>query len=353
MNQLEIKDRTECSWDCISLGEVMLRFDPGDDRIHTARNFRVFEGGGEYNVARNLASVFHKRTAIVTALADNEIGRLLEGLIREGGVDASEILWRYTDGISREVRNGLYFMERGFGMRSPVGSSDRGNTAVSKLAAGDIAWNRIFSKGVRWFHTGGIFTGLSDTTPAAALGAMKAARENNTLVSYDLNFRGSLWNDRGGRDAANKLNAEFLPFVDVVFGLDNFSPGLNEYDEPKFRDAADAMISRFPNIRVIATTLRDVHSASRHDLGAAVYFDGQVYKAENMTGIEVYDRVGSGDAFAAGLIYGFLSGCDIDTGSSYALANAALTMTSPGDWSTATLSEVKKAAGRGDRNVQR
>lgn len=353
MNQLEFKDRSECRWDCVSLGEVMLRLDPGDERIHTARNFRVFEGGGEYNVARNLASVFRKRTAVVTALADNEIGRLIEGLIREGGVDTSEILWRYTDGISREVRNGLYFMERGFGLRPPVGSSDRGNTAVSKLGEGDIDWNRIFSQGVQWFHTGGIFTGLSQTTPAAALAAMRAARENKTIVSYDLNFRGSLWNDRGGRDAANQLNAEFLPFVDVVLGLDNFSPVLSEYGEAKFRDAADAMTARFPNIKVIATTLRNVHSASRHDLGAAVYFDGRVHKPEDLIALDVYDRVGSGDAFAAGLIYGLLSGCDIEIGSSYALANAALTMTSPGDWSTATLSEVKKAAGRGDRNVQR
>ncbi|HSK73212.1 MAG TPA: sugar kinase, partial [Pyrinomonadaceae bacterium] len=215
---LNIKDNKDCRWDFVSLGEVMLRFDPENDRIHNARSFRVWEGGGEYNVARSLSKVFRLDAAIITALADNQIGRLVEDLIWQGGVDSSEILWRETDGISRKVRNGMYFIERGFGLRSPVGCSDRGNTAISQLKKGDIDWQNIFNKkGARWFHTGGIFVGLSDTTPGAALEAMRKAKENGAIVSYDLNYRDSLWSERGGRDAANALNHELLPLADVVF----------------------------------------------------------------------------------------------------------------------------------------
>ncbi len=342
---LKIKNRTECTWDLVSLGEVMLRLDPGDDRIHNARSFRVWEGGGEYNVARNLAKCFRQRTSIATAFADNQVGRLVEDLINQGGVDTSNIVWRKTDGISRTVRNGMYFMERGFGLRAATGCSDRGNTAVSQLKTGDIDWKNVFrERGVRWFHTGGIFAGLSDTTLDVAAEAMQAARQEGTIVSYDLNYRDSLWADRGGRDAANEANRRLLEFADVVFGVEGFNAALSSYAENDLRSAAEKMISTHGNLKLVATTLRNVSSASRHDLSGACLYDGLVHKASDFEGIEVLDRVGSGDAFASGLIYGFLSDKEPQASIELAAAAATLSLTSPGDGLSATLAEVERAS---------
>ena len=351
---LEIKPKKDCRWDFVSLGEVMLRFDPENDRIHNTRSFRVWEGGGEYNVARSLSKVFRLDAGIVTALADNQIGRLVEDLIWQGGVDSSEILWRETDGISRKVRNGMYFIERGFGLRSPVGCSDRGNTAISQLRSGDVDWQKIFSEaGARWFHTGGIFAGLSETTADAALEAMRKARENGAIVSYDLNYRDSLWSQRGGRDAANALNHELLPFADVVFGVENFKAGFAVYDKEIFARAAGEIVSRFPNLKVIATTLRDVKSAARHDLSAVCFAAGEVFKANDFANLEVLDRVGSGDAFAAGLIYGLLAGKGFEYAIKAGAANSALTMTTLGDGSSATMAEVEKLIYSRELNLSR
>ena len=351
---LKIKDKKDCQWDFVSLGEVMLRFDPENDRIHNARSFRVFEGGGEYNVARNLSKVFRQKALILTALAKNQIGELVEDLIWQGGVDSSEIIWRETDGISRKVRNGVYFIERGYGLRSPVGCSDRGNTAVSQLKAGDFDWQKIFGgRGARWFHTGGIFAGLSETTPEVALEAMTAAKENGAIVSYDLNYRASLWEERGGLEAANKLNHELLKHSDVVFGVENFNAKLSAYDEESFKDAAENILSKFPKLQVIATTLRDVNSACSHNLGAVCFADGKITKAHNFESIDVLDRVGSGDAFAAGLIYGLLNEKDIEFSLNCGLANSALTLTTLGDGSAATLAEVEKLAKSKEINLFR
>jgi 2-dehydro-3-deoxygluconokinase len=323
----------------------MLRFDPGDDRIHTARRFRVWEGGGEYNVARNLGKCFRHRAAIVTALADNQIGRLVEDLIHQGGVDSSQILWRETDGISREVRNGMYFMERGFGSRPPMGCSDRGNTAVSQLKTGVVDWKRIFLEtGTRWFHTGGIFAGLSKTTADVAAEAMRAAKESGTIVSYDLNYRESLWSGRGGRTAANRVNRELLEYADVVFGVEKFEASVSDYSEEAFAKAASTIVSRHPNVKVLATTLRDVHSASRHSIGGACFASGEVFTSNSYDDVEVLDRVGSGDAFAAGLIYGILSGTTFQTSIDLAAASAVLSLASLGDGSSATLAELKSLA---------
>lgn len=332
----------------------MLRFDPENDRIHNARSFRVWEGGGEYNVARNLSKVFRQKALILTALARNQIGELVEDLIWQGGVDSSELIWRETDGISRKVRNGMYFIERGYGLRSPVGCSDRGNTAVSQLKMGDFDWQKIFgTRGARWFHTGGIFAGLSETTPEVALEAMTAAKENGAIVSYDLNYRASLWEDRGGLEAANKLNHELLQHANVVFGVENFNAKLAAYDEESFRNAANDILSKFPNLQVIATTLRDVSSACSHNLGAVCFANGNVVKAHNFENIDVLDRVGSGDAFAAGLIYGLLNEKDIEFSLNCGLANSALTLTTLGDGSAATLSEVEKLAKSKEINLFR
>lgn len=349
-----LKQKSDCRFDIVALGEVMLRFDPGDERIHAARNFRVWEGGGEYNVARNLSKCFRERAAIVTALADNQIGRLVEDLMLQGGVDVSNVVWRETDGIGRSVRNGMYFMERGFGNRSPLGCSDRGNTAVSQLKPGDIDWRTIFeSLGTRCFHTGGIFAGLSETTAETAAEAMKAARETGALVSYDLNFRESIWTGRGGRSAADEVNRRLLEHADVVFGVEGFKPGLEGYSAEAFAAASAEMMTRHPSLKLAATTLRDVRSASRHDLAGVCYADGKVFESDAFAGVEVLDRVGSGDAFAAGVLYGILEEREMKETMDLAAASAVLSLASPGDGSSATLAEIERLARARDHSAVR
>lgn len=339
---LKIKSKADCRWDLISLGEVLLRFDAGDERIHTTQNFRVFDGGGEYNVARNLSKVFGQKTAIITALSDNGLGRLAENLILQGGVDASEILWRALDDGGANTRNGLYFIERGFGLRAPASTFDRANTAVSQLKTGDIDWQTILAGSrTRWLHTGGILVGLSDSTPDVAIEAIRAARENGSIVSYDLNYRDSLWKGRGGKTEANKINRTLLPFADVVFGVPDFNANFAEFSADEFQAAARKLQTEFPNLKVIATTLREVKSAGVHNLTAVCFASGEVFKAENYTNVQVFDRVGSGDAFAAGFIYGFLSGKDIRYSIECATAHACLAMTTPGDNSMARLAEIE------------
>lgn len=336
---LQLKEKKDCLWDLVSLGEVLLRFCPGDERIQTTQNFRVFDGGGEYNVARNVAKTFRQRTAILTALADNSLGRLAENLIWQGGVDSSEIIWRDAE----NSRNGLYFIERGFGLRVPDSAFDRKHTAVSQLKSGDIDWQKIFGKkGSRWLHTGGILAGLSETTPEVAAEAMKTAQANGTVVSYDLNYRDSLWKNRGGRDAANNLNRELLKFTDVAFGVFDFDSKLANYSEESFKKCSEKMFAEFPNLKIIVSTLRDVISASRHNLSAVCSLENQIFKAQDIENIEVFDRVGSGDGFVSGFIFGFLE----DKGAQFAVncgtAIGALVMTTIGDNSMSTLAEVER-----------
>lgn len=216
---LQYKKAEECRFDELSLGEIMLRLDPGEGRIHTARSFTVWEGGGEYNVARGLRRCFGLRTAVVTAFADNAVGRLVEDFILQGGVATDFVKWVPYDGIGRTVRNGLNFVERGFGCRGAKSCSDRGNTAVSQLKAGDIDWEYIFGRcGVRHFHTGGIFAALSDTTPDVVIEALKIAKKYGTITSYDLNYRPSLWKAIGGVERARSVNREIAKYVDVMIG---------------------------------------------------------------------------------------------------------------------------------------
>ena len=216
---LTVKSKSECKWDLVSLGEVMLRLDPGNGRIHTTRSFRVWEGGGEYNVARGLKRCFGMDTALVTAFADNPVGRLIQDLIYQGGVDQSHVRWVPYDGVGRSVRNGLNFTERGFGLRAALGCSDRGHSAASQLKPGDFNWDQIFGReGARWLHTGGIFAALSETTPLVAGEAMQAARRHGAVVSYDLNYRESLWRAIGGKKRAQAVNRELAAHVDVMLG---------------------------------------------------------------------------------------------------------------------------------------
>ncbi|MGA8647947.1 MAG: sugar kinase [Candidatus Sulfotelmatobacter sp.] len=356
VKSLNIKSKNGCMWDLVSLGEVMLRLDPGDERISTTRHFRAWEGGGEYNVARGLRRCFGMDTAIVTALADNPIGRLVEDLMLQGGVSQKYVRWVPYDGVGRTVRNGLNFTERGFGLRAPLGCSDRGHTAVSQLKPGEIDWEQIFGKdGARWFHTGGIYCALSATAPLVALEAMAAARRAGVVVSYDLNYRPSLWKSIGGKAEAQETNRRLAPLVDVMLGNEeDFTAALgfevkgldeqhSKLDPNNFKRMIDKVVQEFPNLALIATTLRHAKSATLNDWGAMCYYDGEFYQARVRENLEIYDRVGGGDSFASGLIYGFLSGNEPQWAVDCGAAHGALAMTTPGDTTMATLGEVLQA----------
>jgi 2-dehydro-3-deoxygluconokinase len=351
---LTIRSKENSRWDLVSLGEVMLRFDPGEKRIWTTRSFDVYEGGGEYNVARGLQRCFGLDTAIVTALADNPIGRLAQDLIYQGGVDQSLVRWIPYDGVGRTVRNGLNFTERGFGVRAALGCSDRGHTAISQLKPRDIDWENIFGKcGARWFHTGGIFCALSASTPEVAIEAMQAARKHGTIVSYDLNYRDSLWKSIGGKTRAQEVNRKLARYVDVMLGNEeDFSaalgfevPGMDQhltaFKVDGFKTMILKVVQEFP-FKVVGTTLRKAKTATSNDWGAICYHEGQFFGAMERESIEILDRVGGGDSFASGLIYGFLTGKNAQWAVECGAAHGALAMTTPGDTTMVTLDEVLK-----------
>ncbi len=367
MAVLSIRPAAECRYDVVSLGEVMLRLDPGEGRIRTARSFRVWEGGGEYNVARGLRRAFGQRAAVVTALVDNEVGRLVEDLVLQGGVDTSFIRWVPFDGIGRAVRNGLNFTERGFGVRGAVGVSDRGATAVSQLRPGDVDWDHLFGElGVRWLHTGGIFAGLSASTAQVVIEAVTAAKRHGTVVSYDLNYRPSLWKAIGGQAKAQEVNREIAPFIDVMIGneedftaslgfeVQGVDADLASLQVGGFRAMIAAAVAEFANFQVVATTLRTVRTATVNDWGALAWSaDEGLVQATERPGLEILDRVGGGDSFASGLIYGLLEGESLATAVQYGAAHGALAMTTPGDTTMATKVEVLKLAAGGGARVDR
>jgi 2-dehydro-3-deoxygluconokinase len=364
MEELVLKPAESAKWDCVSLGEVMLRLDPGEGRIHTTRTFTAWEGGGEYNVARGLRRCFGLRTAIVTALADNPVGRLVEDLMLQGGVDISLLRWLPYDGVGRAVRNGLNFTERGFGVRAAVGCSDRGNTAVSQLKPGDVDWGAIFAAGVRWFHTGGIFAALSSTSADLCAEAILAARSHGTVTSYDLNYRESLWKGIGGKEKAQELNREMVRNLDVLFGneedfsamlgieLEGVAEDFEDLPVPAYAKMLRDVRAAYPNLKMIATTLRTAKTASRNAWGAmALYKDEIVHVPQRE--VEILDRVGGGDSFASGLIYGLLAGKPPLWAVECGVAHGALAMTTPGDTSMATLSEVLRVMKGGSARIAR
>ena len=366
MSALTVRGPKDCRFDILSLGEVMLRLDPGEGRIRTTRQFRAWEGGGEYNVARGLRRCFGMRAALASAFAKNDIGMLLEDFILQGGVDTGYLKWVPYDGIGRSVRNGLNFTERGFGVRGAVGVSDRGNTAASQIKTGDFDWDEIFGKhGVRWFHTGGIFAGLSASTGPVVIEAARAAKKYGTIVSYDLNYRPSLWKGFGGLDKCREINREIAKYVDVMIGneedftaslgyeVEGTDHNLTDLDMGSFEKMIARAVKDFPNFKATATTLRGVKSATINDWGAMCWVDGKFYSSEQRKDLEILDRVGGGDSFASGFIYGMMTFGDPQKAVDYGAAHGALAMTTPGDTTMASLSEVEKLVGGGGARVER
>jgi 2-dehydro-3-deoxygluconokinase len=363
---IQLRDKAQCQFDMIALGEIMLRLDPGEGRIRCAREFKVWEGGGEYNVARGLRRCFGLKTAVCTAFADNDVGHLLEDFILQGGVNTEFIKWLPFDGVGRVTRNGLNFTERGFGVRGAVGVSDRGHTAASQLKASDFDWDHIFGRvGVRWLHTGGIFAALSDTTPQLVIEAVKKAKQYGTVVSYDLNYRPSLWKSIGGQKRAQEVNREIARYVDVMIGneedftaclgfrVEGADEHLLQIDVTAFKKMIEMAVKAFPNFKATATTLRAAKTATVNDWAAIAWMDGRFYESRKYPDLEILDRVGGGDSFASGFIYGLMTAGDPQKAVDYGAAHGALAMTTPGDTSMVSKDEVEKLMKGGGARVQR
>ena len=363
---IEVKPASECKYDLVSLGEVMLRLDPGDGRVRTTRQFQAWEGGGEYNVARGFRRCFGMRSAIVTALADNDVGRLVEDFILQGGVDSQFIKWAEFDGLGRTVRNGLNFTERGYGIRGAKGTVDRGNTAISQVKPGDFDWEKIFGEyGVRWFHTGGIFAALSETAAEVCLEAVKAAKKYGTIVSYDLNYRPSLWDSIGGHAKAQEVNKEIAKYVDVMIGneedftaclgfeVEGVDENISNIEIDSFKAMIEKVVAAYPNFKATATTLRGVKTATINDWGAITWHDGEFHESRPYPDLEIFDRVGGGDSFASGFIYGMMTTQDPEAAVNYGAAHGALAMTTPGDTTMANVKEVEKVMSGGGARVVR
>ena len=364
--ELNLKKEGTYAFDAASLGEIMLRLDPGEGRIRTARSFRAWEGGGEYNVVRGLRKCFGLKTAVITAFADNEVGRLMEDFICQGGVDTSLIKWMKTDGIGRTCRNGINFTERGYGIRGAVGCSDRANTAISKATSEDFDFEYIFGTlGVRWLHTGGIYAALSETSSKTVVEAIKTAKKYGTIVSYDLNYRPSMWSAIGGIEKAQEINKEIAKYVDVMIGneedftaclgfkIEGNDENLKELNLDGYKKMLNEAVKVYPNWKVVATTLRTVQTATTNDWKAMCYADGEIYMSKSYDNLEILDRVGGGDSFASGLVYGLMTTQDPETAVNYGAAHGALAMTTPGDTSMASKKEVESIMGGAGARVQR
>lgn len=360
---IDLRSADDTRWDCVSLGEVMLRLDPGFGRVRTARSFAVHEGGGEYNVAKAISKVFGIRSAIVTALVDNEVGRLVEELMMAGGVSVDHVSWVPFDGLGF-TRNALNFTEKGFGIRPPLGVADRANSAASKMSPGGVEWNRLFvEEGTRWFHTGGIFCGLSETCAELALEGMQMARSVGTVVSYDVNLRSSLWLDEA-RDPVT-VNRRMLEQVDVAFGsIEDYRTGLGfdiearpveEWvaDPDVFAALAEAVRTDFPHVEVVAMSLRDSRTAGFNHWGGLLDVAGTVHVGRFHPNLEVYDRVGGGDGFVSGVVWSLLDGRTPAEAAEIGVAHGALAMTTPGDTSMATRDEVLRAVSASDARAER
>ncbi len=360
-NELKINPATSCAMDFISLGALVHRLDPGIVPFAKASECRIHVSGGEFNCAANLANCFGLRTGIVSAMVDYPIGELIAERVRAMGVKPYYKHFKHN-GVTGPNMATVY-SDRGFGVRAPVVFYNRSNEAGAQMKPGDFDWNDIFGGGVRWFHSGGIFAALSETTGELIIDAMKAARAAGAVISFDLNYRAKLWNIWGGQEKAQSTLRRIVENVDVLVGNEeDLQLGLgisgpevaakSKLDPSVFFAMIDKVKAAFPQIKVVATTLREVHSTNRHSWGAVAWINGQTYTSPTCE-LDVYDRVGGGDGFASGLFYGLLNGEDPQTAVNLGWAHGALLTTFPGDTTMATLAQVRNFAAGGSARIQR
>jgi 2-dehydro-3-deoxygluconokinase len=352
-----------CALDLLSLGALVHRLDPGVTPFRKARSFDIHVSGGEYNVAANLSDCFGLRTGIATAMVNNPIGDLVQARVREMGVVPFYKHFEH-DGV-RGPNIATVYSDRGQGVRAPVVFYNRANEAASLLKAGDFDWAKVMAGGCRWFHSGGIFASLSEANSDVIIEGMKAAKAQGAVVSFDLNYRGKLWKPVGGERRAVEVLRKIVANVDCLIGneedmqkgLGIRGPEVTKKEESKldpnvFFGMIEATVKEFPNIKLVATTLRETHSANRHDWAAVLWMDGQRYISPTCQ-LDVIDRIGGGDGFAAGIVYGLISGRGPEQALKLGWAHGALLTTFHGDTTMATLAEVEAFAAGGGARVQR
>jgi 2-dehydro-3-deoxygluconokinase len=353
--------RAEAALDLVSLGALVHRLDPGQVPFHKAHQYSIHVSGGEFNVAANLADCFGMQTGIATAMVDYPVGGLIAERVKAMGVKPF-YKWFEHNGVNGPNLAAVY-SDRGFGVRPPVVFYNRANEAGALLKPGDFDWNKIFSGGVRWFHSGGIFAALSESTPEVIIEGMRAAHAAGAVVSFDLNFREKLWRVSGGQDRATEVIGRIVENVDVLVGNEeDLQKGLgiagpevaakSKLDPGVFFGMIDRVVARYPRIKIVATTLREVHSTNRHSWSAVAWIDGATHVAPACE-LEIYDRVGGGDGFASGFFYGLLTGEPAESCVRLGWAHGALLTTFPGDTTMATLDQVKSLAKGGSARIQR
>lgn len=359
MAQLNIKSDAEL--DFLSLGAMVHRLDPGTIPFRKARQFEVHISGGEYNVAANLSDCFGLRTGIATAMVNYGVGEMVQRAIREQGVKPF-FKWFEHDGV-RGPNIASVYSDRGAGVRAPVVFYNRANEAGAMLKPGDFDWDAIFAAGVKWFHSGGIFAALSTTTSQLIVEGMKAAQAAGTITSFDLNYRAKLWKTIGSEEKGQEMCREIASHCDALIGNEeDLQKGLgiqgqdvekaSKLDPKAFFQMIDKVRDQFPNVKLIATTLREVHSTNRHDWAAVIWYDGQQYVSPTAN-LDVVCRIGGGDGFCSGLLYGMLSGKEPEQALRLGWAHGALLTTFPGDTSMAKVHEVEAFAKGGSARVQR
>ena len=347
--------------DLVSLGALVHRLDSGIIPFRKATQCQIHVSGGEFNVAANMADCFRLKTGIVTAMVDYPVGDLVADRVRAMGVKPFYKLYQH-DGVSGPNIATVY-SDRGKGVRSPVVFYNRANEAAAQLKPGDFDWTAIFADGVRWFHSGGIFAALSETTSEVILEGMQAAKAAGAIISFDLNFREKLWRKWGGTTRAQEVLGRIMAYVDVLVGneedlqkgLGIYGPevsGASNLDPSTFFGMIDRVVEQYPQVKIVATTLREVHSTNRHQWSAVAWVDGQPYVAPTCD-LDVYDRVGGGDGFASGFFYGLLTGATPQEAINLGWAHGALITTFPGDTTMATLEQVRAYAQGGSARIQR
>jgi len=362
MNDLKIRSDS-CDFDFLSLGALVHRLDPGIIPFRKARSLDIHVSGGEYNVAANLSDCFGLKTGVATAMVRYPIGELIQARVRETGVTPF-YKWFDHDGV-RGPNMATVYSDRGLGVRAPVVFYNRSNEAGAMLKPGDFDWAGIFKRGVRWFHSGGIFAALSETTSELIIEAMRAAKAEGAVTSFDLNFRAKLWKSVGGEARAVETLRRIVEHVDCLIGNEeDLQKGLgvkgpevtkkaeSKLDTDVFFGMMEATVKAFPHVKMVATTLREVHSTNRHDWGAVLWLNGKRYVSPTCQ-LDVHCRIGGGDGFAAGLIYGLITGRSPEESIRLGWAHGALLTTFPGDVTMAKLEEVEAFAKGGSARVQR